>query len=86
MWYQTGPYFAYYYMGRYQDVINLATQTIDYVEKPYLEESFYWRGRARAATGDVTGDISDQRTALKYHPGFQPVLDELNRLGVDAGN
>jgi len=86
MWYQTGPYFAYYYMGRYQDVINLATQTIDYVEKPYLEESFYWRGRARAATGDVSGDISDQRTALTYHPGFQPVLDELNRLGVGGGN
>ncbi len=86
MWYQTGPYFAYYYMGRYQDVINLATQTIDYVEKPYLEESFYWRGRARGAIGEVTGDISDQRTALKYHPGFQPVLDELGRLGVDAGN
>ena len=86
MWYETGPYFAYYYLGRYQDVINLATQTIDYVEKPYLEESFYWRGRARAATGDVDGDIADQRTALKYHPGFQPVLDELSRLGVDAGN
>ncbi len=82
MWYQTGPYFAYYYMGRYQDVINLATQTIDYVEKPYLEESFYWRGRARGATGDVDGDVADQRTALDYHPGFQPALDELNRLGV----
>ncbi len=28
MWYQTGPYFAYYYMFRYTDVINLANQTI----------------------------------------------------------
>jgi len=69
-------------MGRYQDVINLATQTIDSVEKPYIEESFYWRGRARGATGDVDGDIADQRTAVKYHAGFQPALDELSRLGV----
>ncbi|MBE3143318.1 MAG: C39 family peptidase [Planctomycetes bacterium] len=82
MWYQTGPYFAYYYMTRYQDVINLATQTVDYVEKPFLEESFYWRGRARGATGDAQGDIADQRIALKYHPGFKPSLDELARLGV----
>jgi hypothetical protein len=82
MWYQTGPYFAYYFVGRYQDVITLATQTIDYVEKPYLEESFYWRGRARGAVGETQGDVDDQRTALKYHPGFQPSLDELTRLGV----
>ncbi len=82
LWYQTGPYFAYYYMFRYQDVINLATQTIDNVEKPYLEESFYWRGRALGATGDAQKDIADQRIALKYHPGFKPSLDELAHLGV----
>ncbi len=82
MWYQTGPYFAYYYMSRYQDVINLATQTVDYVEKPFLEESFYWRGRARGATGDAEEDIADQRVALKYHPGFTPSLDELAHLGI----
>jgi len=82
LWYQTGPYFAYYYMARYQDVINLATQTIDNVAKPYLEESFYWRGRAEGASGDAQKDIADQRMALKYHPGFKPSLDELAHLGV----
>lgn len=82
MWYQTGPYFAYYYMSRYQDVINLATQTIEYVEKPFLEESFYWRGLARGAIGDVQADIDDQRLALEYHPGFTPSQEELTRLGV----
>ncbi len=82
MWYQTGPYFAYYYLGRYLDVINLATQTVDYVEKPFLEESFYWRGRAHGAAGDAQADIADQRLALKYHPGFTPSLDELAHLGV----
>ena len=83
MWYQTGPYFAYYYLGRYLDVINLATQTVDYVEKPFLEESFYWRGRAFGATGEAEKDIADQQLALKYHPGFKPSQDELSRLLVD---
>ncbi len=39
MWYQTGPYFAYYYSGRYQDVINLANFTLDETSgQPTLEE------------------------------------------------
>jgi hypothetical protein len=82
MWYQTGPYFAYYYMFRYQDVINLATQTINSTDKPYLEESFYWRGRAERAQGDTQADIADQRLALQYHSGFKPSQDELNQLGI----
>ncbi len=82
LWYQTGPYFAYYYMSRYQDVINLATQTIQNVAKPYIEESFYWRGRAEGAIGEPQKDIADQQIALKYHPGFKPSQDELDRLGV----
>ncbi|NTV36569.1 MAG: hypothetical protein HGA53_06410, partial [Anaerolineaceae bacterium] len=54
LWYQTGPYFAYYYMGRYQDVVNLATNnSINMVldDQPALEESFYWRGMARHELG-----------------------------------
>ena len=35
LWYQTGPYFAYFYTGRYQDVINLASETIDAASEPY---------------------------------------------------
>ena len=64
-------------------MINLATQTVDYVEKPFLEESFYWRGRAFGATGEAEKDIADQQLALKYHPGFKPSQDELSRLLVD---
>ena len=51
MWYQTGPYKAYYYSGRYQDVINLADNTFKTVSAPTLEESLYWRGLAKYATG-----------------------------------
>jgi len=82
MWYQTGPYYAYYYMFRYQDVVDLATHTLASANKPYLEESYYWRGRAERALNDNNSDIADQRLALKYHPGFKPSLDELSQLGI----
>ena len=39
MWYQVGPYQAYYNAARYQDVINLANTTFTWVGKPVLEES-----------------------------------------------
>jgi tetratricopeptide (TPR) repeat protein len=84
MWYRTGPYKAYFYSGRYYDVINLATQTLSNMSEPVLEESYYWRGLAREAIGDVDGAIEDLRAALNMHPGFQPAIDQLQRLGVDV--
>ncbi len=82
LWYQTGPYFAYYYSQRYQDVIDLATSTLDASNEPILEESYYWRGRARLALGDTQGAIDDFKASIKYHPRFQPSLEQLQLLGV----
>ncbi len=83
IWYETGPYFAYYYSGRYQDVINLAEQSLDLpTQGPYLEESFYWRAQARLALGDNQGAIDDLRKSLEYHPGFIPSVELMNQLGV----
>ena len=84
MWYQTGPYWAYYYTGRYQDVIDLATKTLDNISEPVLEESFYWRGMAREAVGDIPGAIEDFRAGLNAHPGFEPALEQLKRLGAET--
>lgn len=81
MWYQTGPYWAYYYTGRYQDVINLASTTLDAMSEPVLEESYYWRALARSALGDSKGAIKDLRSSLEYHPGFEPSLIQLEQLG-----
>ena len=81
-WYQTGPYFAYFYTGRYQDVVSLADQTIKSASEPYLEESFYWRARAKAALGDTSGAVADLRQSLEYHPGFDPSLQVLAQMGV----
>jgi Peptidase_C39 like family len=82
MWYQTGPYFAYYYVGRYQDVINLATQTLDSMSDPLLEESFYWRARAYLALADQESAEKDLRSCLKVHPGFDPCNQELLKMGI----
>jgi len=85
MWYQTGPYWAYYYTGRYQDVINLANNTLYYtVDKPILEESFYWRALAKEALGDVAGAIEDLREALVHHPDWIPALEQLERMGASS--
>jgi hypothetical protein len=83
-WYQTGPYFAYYYTGRYQDVIDLADITISYVSnQPAIEESWVWRGRAKVALGDSDGGIEDFREALKWHPDWWVAEAELRGLGIE---
>ncbi len=80
IYYQTGPYFAYYYTGRYYDVLSLATSTLSAMSEPVLEESYVWRARARLALGDTAGAIDDLNLALQYHPDYAPALEELARL------
>lgn len=81
VWYQTGPYYAYYFTGRYQDVIDLATSTLD-VPEPFLEESWYWRARAYVAIGERDKAIEDLLRSLEYHPNFGPSVGLLQELGV----
>jgi len=82
MWYQTGPYWAYFYSGRYYDVLNLADFTINNSSEPAFEESFYWRGMAKEVLGDTSGAITDYRSALKWHPDWEPALLKLAELGA----
>jgi tetratricopeptide (TPR) repeat protein len=77
MWYQTGPYRAYFYSGRYNDVINLANTTLkDTIASPDLEESLLWRARAYYMSGKT------DRAALKIHPGWLPAIEGLQELGL----
>ena len=83
LWYQTGPYFAYYYSNRFSDVINLATTTLeDTISEPVLEESLIWRGRAYYMAGQTQKAIKDYRAALKVHPNWSPAVQALQDLGV----
>jgi len=83
IWYNSYPYFAYYYTGRYQDVIDLATLTLDAMSEPILEESYYWRSKALSAQGEFDAAITDLRQCLDVHPDFQPCIDELQLLGQE---
>lgn len=83
MWYQSGPYWAYYYAGRYQDVINLVNDfTFETVEPDSLEESLYWRGRAYLELGYTDTAIEDFRLSVYYNPNFAAGWEMLNQLGV----
>ena len=83
LWYQTGPYWAYFYTGRYQDTINLANTTLyDTISEPTLEESLYWRGQAYLALGQTAEAIADFREAVRLNPNFAPGLNMLAQLGV----
>jgi tetratricopeptide (TPR) repeat protein len=82
MWYQTGPYKAYFYTGRYQDVINLANVTLDTVSDKSLEESIYWRGMAEQALGDTAAAIADFRMTVYLNSSFTPGIEALQNLGV----
>ena len=81
MWYQIGPYLAYYHTARYQDVINLANTTFSWVGQPVLEESYYWRGKAYEAIGKLNLAIADYRKAALLNPNYLPPRQELERLG-----
>ena len=89
LWYQTGPYFAYFFTQRYYDVIALATTTIDTATEPAIEESFYWRARAFYALYELEGKPEymahaeeDLRTSLEWHPNFGPTLGQMQILGM----
>ena len=82
MWYQTGPYKAYYYTNRFADVINLATTTLnETISEPVLEESLYWRGEAYYMAGKTDLAVKDYQAALKIHPKWIPATQALQDLG-----
>jgi tetratricopeptide (TPR) repeat protein len=80
LWYVDGPYAAYYHTGRYQDVVNLAHSTLINVDKPVLEETYYWRGMAKLALGDQPGAVEDLQRAAALNPNSTPAAQELQKI------
>ena len=68
LWYQFGPFQAYYQSGRYQEVIALADATIEAGGE--IEEIYYWKGRALAALNDVPRARQTWETALTLNPSY----------------
>ena len=84
LWFEIGPYQAYYQTGHYDWVVTYSTHAIDFASslgRPLIEESFYWRAMAEVKLGQVDAALRDLRESLKYHPGYLPSLQEIQRLG-----
>ncbi len=78
LWYQFGPYEAYFNTGQYQQIIVLADATL--AARPYFEESFFWRGMAKQALGDTASARADFDAAVQFNRNFAPAVDALNSL------
>jgi hypothetical protein len=70
LWYQFGPFQAYFEAGRYDDVEHLASFAISAAHLAGVEEAYYWRGRTRDALGQHEKALDDYRAALDNNPTY----------------
>ncbi len=83
LWYQFAPYEAYYEVGRYDDMIELARTIIDN-SGGYVEEAYYYAGVARAGMGETDRAIANFNTVLNFNPNFDDARLWLNTLQNDG--
>ncbi len=80
LWYQFGPFEAYYAEGRYQDMIDLARNNLNDGGGQYVEETFYYAGLAREALGERDRAINNLREAVNFNPNFTAAREKLDQL------
>lgn len=68
LWYQFGPYRAYFHTGHYNDVLALALANER--TTPYVEEIYFYRGLVYAAQGKTDSAIFQFDRALRFNEGF----------------
>jgi tetratricopeptide (TPR) repeat protein len=78
LWYQFGPYEAYYKTGRYEEVLLLTDVTLK--DRPYFEESYYYKGLALAALGDKEAARENLEKAVEFNPNFTLAAEALATL------
>jgi tetratricopeptide (TPR) repeat protein len=82
LWYQFGPFHAYYEVGRYQELIALA----DSVLKPsvQIEELHDWRARTFEALGNPTAAAAARQRVAELNRHYQPHYAEIPRVDGSA--
>ena len=73
LWYRFEPFEAYFMVGRYQDVVNLADATLNNMAEPILEEVFYWRALAYYELGQEALALKDMTMVNSLNNGFKDV-------------
>jgi tetratricopeptide (TPR) repeat protein len=78
LWYQFRPYYAYLKVGRFDDVIALADATLATQGGRNVEETFWHKGHALVARGDLAGARAAYQEALAVNPIFGPAQISLD--------
>ena len=78
LWYQFGPFKAYYETARYQEVVALADATIKTTKS--IEEIYYWKGIALKAQGDLTKARKAWQRALELNPNYAEAAEALAEM------
>jgi hypothetical protein len=80
LWYQFGPFEAYFNVGRYDDVLAYVNVNLSNGGE-YVEETYYWQGRVYEQQGRTAQAADAFRIALMHNPNYiaaQEALDALN--------
>ncbi len=80
LWYQFGPYEAYFNIGRYDDVLALVQSNLNNGGS-YVEETYYWQGRVYAAEGNSQDARQAFKNAVHANSRYQAAQDALNGIG-----
>jgi hypothetical protein len=80
LWYQFGPFEAYYNVGRYNDMVMLAQALLNDGGGQLIEETYYYGGLARMGLGEIERARSNFDQAIFFNPNFTPARDALAQL------
>lgn len=75
MWYQFGPYEAYYNTGRYDDMIRISRQNQNDGGGHFVEETWFYLGLAREGRGETDLALQNYNAAITFNPNFTPAVD-----------
>ena len=67
--YQFGPFFAYFFSGRNDDLLALTKYALQ--RTPNSEETLLWRGWGRYRAGETSRALDDFQAALEENPFYQ---------------
>ncbi len=79
LWYQFGPFEAYFNVGRYTDVLSLAQNNLT-SGADLVEETHYWMGRVYEAQGETALATAAYQRALNKNPLYTAARDALTRI------
>lgn len=83
MWYQFGPFEAYFQTGRYDDVMSLVQINLNNAED--IEETYYWQGRVLEVQGKTEQAAASFRRALHFNPNDKEARQALDKLNQGLG-